>query len=167
MAEPSIGLRLLAPAARFILQGGAAARAAAGRAFGFSLPEQACRAHAADGRAALWLGPDEQLLLGPDADAGSLAADLAAALKDIAHSLVDVSHRQVGVSVSGPGASDALNTGCPLDLDPSEFPVGMCTRTLLAKAEVVLWRRSAEEYHLEVPRSFSGYVLGWLRETGQ
>ena len=43
----------------------------------------------------------------------------------------------------------------------------MCTRTLLAKAEVVLWRRGIEEYHLEVGRSFSDYVLGWLREANQ
>jgi len=30
-----------------------------------------------------------------------------------------------------------------------------------------LWRRGAEEYHLETGRSYSGYVLGWLREAGQ
>ena len=163
MAEPSIGLRLLAPAARFILQGGPAARAAAGVAFGLGLPEQACRAHAANDRATLWLGPDEQLLLGPAADAGNFAADLAAALKDIAHSLVDVSHRQVAVMVSGPSASEILNTGCPLDLDFAEFPIGMCTRTIFNKADIVLWRTGAGEFHLEVGRSFSGYVLGCLQ----
>jgi len=28
-----------------------------------------------------------------------------------------------------------------------------------------LWRRSVEEYHLEVARSFAGYVLDWVREV--
>lgn len=150
---------------RYILQGGPAARLAAGAAFGVPLSEKPCRAHAIDGRAALWLGPDEQLLLGPVGEAQILAADLSAALTGIAHSLVEVSHRQVAVQVNGPRASEILSTGCPLDLDPAEFPPDMCARTLFGKAEIVLWRRSASEYHLEVGRSFSDYVRGCLREA--
>jgi sarcosine oxidase subunit gamma len=45
--------------------------------------------------------------------------------------------------------------------------VNDCARTLLAKAEVVLWRRGAEEYHLEVARSFADYVLEWMREVNR
>jgi sarcosine oxidase subunit gamma len=160
-------LRRLAPATRFVLQGGPKARAAAGEAFGMPLPEIACRASSRDGRAALWLGPDEHLLLGPDGDRQALAVGLESALTGIAHSLVEVSQRQIALRVSGPHASAILSTGCPLDLDPAEFPPGMCTRTLLGKADIILWRRSAEEYHLEVWRSFSDYVTGWLREAGR
>ena len=64
MAEHD-GIRRLPPAARFILQGGRPVREAAGQAFGLALPEEACRAHADAERAALWLGPDEHLLLAP------------------------------------------------------------------------------------------------------
>ena len=167
MAGRADKLRVLEMAARFILQGGPAARKAAGEAFGVSLPDTACRANAADGRAALWLGPDEHLLLGPATDAQGIFIDLEAALSGIAHSLVDVSQRQIAVQLNGTDASALLNSGCPLDLDPEAFPAGMCTRTLLAKAEVVLWRRGIEEYHLEVGRSFSDYVLRWLREANQ
>ena len=167
MAERANEPRVLEPAARFIFQGGSAARKTAGEAFGVPLPETACRANTVDGRAALWLGPDEHLLLAPAADAQGIFVDLETALSGVAHSLVEVSQRQVAVQINGPDASALLNSGCPLDLDPAEFPVGMCTRTLLAKAEVVLWRRGIEEYHLEVGRSFSDYVLGWLREANQ
>ncbi|HEX9706256.1 MAG TPA: sarcosine oxidase subunit gamma family protein [Steroidobacteraceae bacterium] len=163
MTDRSDWLRTLAPAARFILQGGKAARDAAGAAFGVSLPETPCRANSLGNRAALWLGPDEHLLLGPASDTPILAAGLEAALTGIAHSLVDVSQRQVALQLRGPHVDAILNSGCPLDLDPVEFPPGMCTRTLLGKADIVLWRRSAEEYHLEVWRSFSDYVTGWLR----
>jgi len=159
-------LCMLAPAARFILQGGPAARRAAGDAFGVALPEEACRANAACDRAALWLGPDEHLLLGPAGDAPAIAAQLASALAGIPHSLVDVGQRQVAVRVSGPDAGELLNSGCPLDLDPLAFPPGMCTRTVIGKAEAVLWRKTAAEYHLEVWRSFAGYVVDWLREAG-
>lgn len=159
-------LRMLAPAARFILQGGPAARRAAGDAFGVALPEEACRANAAGDRAALWLGPDEHLLLGPAGDAPAIAAQLASALAGIPYSLVDVGQRQVAVRVSGPDAGELLNSGCPLDLDPLAFPPGMCTRTVIGKAEAVLWRKTVAEYHLEVWRSFAGYVVDWLREAG-
>jgi sarcosine oxidase subunit gamma len=165
MAEQESWLQVLPPAARFILQGDAAARTAAGRAFGVTLPEAACRAHAQGDRAALWLGPDEQLLLAPAEDAPRLTSELGAALAMTPHSLVEVSQRQVALSVRGLQADEWLASGCPLDLDLAAFPVDMCVRTLLAKSEVVLWRRSAEEYHLEVQRSFSGYVLEWLREA--
>lgn len=167
MADADVGFRRLAPTARFILQGERAARDAAGRAFGTALPEEACRAHADGERAALWLGPDEQLLLAPAAEAGRIQAELGEALLGLAHSLVEVSQRQVALALTGPRSRDLIASGCPLDLDPDSFPVGMCVRTLFAKAEVVLWRRSAEEYHLEVARSFAGYVLDWMREVNR
>ena len=160
-----IELCQLPHATRFILQGGSAARAAAGEAFGVPLPATACRANAREGRAALWLGPDEHLLLSPPGDREALIAGLESALAGLAHSLVEVSQRQVAMRVSGPRASTILNTGCPLDLDPAVFPPGMCTRTLLGKAEIVIWRTGAEAFHLEVWRSFADYVLAWLREA--
>ena len=160
-------LRILPAATRFILQGGLAGRAAAGSAFGVALPESPCRANSSGNRSALWLGPDERLLLAPAGDGPVLAAGLEAALTGIAHSLVDVSQRQVAFQIVGPQACAILNTGCPLDLDPGEFPPGMCTRTLFNKADIVLWRTGASEFHLEVWRSFSDYVRGCLQEAAR
>lgn len=162
-----VELRRLPPALRFSLQGGAGARAAAGEVFGVQLPESACRANARDGRAALWLGPDEHLLLGPVAERDMLAAGLEAAMTGIAHSLVDISQRQVAWRLSGKRAGELLNTGCPLDLDIAAFPPGMCTRTILGKAQIVLWRQAAEEYHLEIWRSYSDYVRELLLEAAR
>jgi len=160
-------LQTLAPAARFILQGGPAARVAAGAAFGVTLPEDPCRAHSSGDRAALWLGPDEHLLLAAPDDAQVLAAGLEASMTGIAHSLVDVSQRQVALQLRGPHAREILNTGCPLDLDPSAFPTGMCTRSLFGKADIVIWRSGADEFRLEVWRSFADYLGALLREAAQ
>jgi sarcosine oxidase subunit gamma len=52
-----------------------------------------------------------------------------------------------------------------LDLHPAAFPIGMATRTLFIKAEIVLWRREADLYHIEVWRSFAGYLSGLLNEA--
>ena len=139
--------------ARLLLRGDPAAL---GAAFGLALPTQPCRAAAVGERAALWLGPDEWLLLAPPG-----AADVPPALDGGA--AVDVGHRQVGLVLEGPGAADALATGCPLDLHPSAFPPGMCTRTVFGKSEIVLWRPDADRFRLEVWRSFAAYALGRLR----
>jgi sarcosine oxidase subunit gamma len=43
----------------------------------------------------------------------------------------------------------------------------MCTRTMLAKSEVVLWRTAADAFRLEVWRSFAAYVAQFLAEAGR
>jgi sarcosine oxidase, subunit gamma len=159
-------VRPLPPATRYVLRGGPLAMTAAGNALGLNISEVACRA-AVNGTqaAALWLGPDEQLLIGPEST--DVAATLTAALRDLPHSLVDVSHRQIALEISGPHAAAVLNAGCPLDLDLSAFPVGMCTRTVFAKAEIVLWRTSTDVFHVEVWRSFASYLTEFLAEVAR
>ncbi len=158
-------LRPLPPIGRYILRGGPHVMAAAGHALGLAISQTVCKSWVNVNRAALCLGPDEHLLLGPDAT--EIAAVLEPALHNLPHSLVDVSHRQTALEVSGPHAALLLNAGCPLDLDPGAFPAGMCTRTLLAKAEIVLWRTGNDTFHLEVWRSFAPYVSGFLAEAAR
>jgi sarcosine oxidase subunit gamma len=155
----------LPPASRYILRGGPPARAAAEKAAGVGIPAEACRAFTQGERAALWLGPDEWLLIAPEAQGAALSGALTAALAGLPHSLVEVSHRQSAAELRGPMAATVLAAGCPLDLDARSFPVGMCTRTVLAKAEVVLWRTATEVFHIEVARSFVAYVSEFLAEA--
>jgi sarcosine oxidase subunit gamma len=156
------------PAMRFILHGCARVRAAAAPVWGAPFAEEPCRAVVRDARATLWLGPDEYLLLGTDAASEAAAAEaLEHSLSGMPHALVNISHRQFALEVSGSHAATLLSGACPLDLDLGEFPVGMCTRTALAKADIVLWRTRDDAFHLEVWRSFSGYVTGLLSEIAR
>ena len=149
------------PMARLVLRGGAAVAAAAGAAFEVAIPSRPLAASMAGSRAALWLGPDEWLLLAPAAELASIMLSLQTALAALPHSLVDVSHRQIGLSLKGRLAARVLSSGCPLDLSAGAFPVGMAARTLFHKAEIVLWRQE-DGFHLEVWRSFAPYVAGHL-----
>jgi sarcosine oxidase, subunit gamma len=155
----------LPPATRYILRGNDRVMLAAGSALGLEISQSACRAAVNGEVAALWLGPDEQLLLAPEGR--ELAASLATALRDLPHALVDVSHRQIALEIRGPQATLLLNAGCPLDLDLGAFPIGMCTRTVLAKAEIVLWRTSDATFHVEIWRSFAPYVTEFLAEVAR
>lgn len=153
-------------AARWILRGGAKVVAPAGAAFGATPLTQPLRAASEGPRTALWMGPDEWLLIADD-DASEIAAALEAALAAIPHALVDVSHRQCAIDISGPGAARLLNAGVPLDLDDAAFPVGMAARTLLMKAEIVLWRREAHRFRVETARSFAPYVAAVLAASAR
>jgi sarcosine oxidase subunit gamma len=164
---PRFALSEARPAARFILRGPEAVRVSCGMAFGAEPPSRLGSAGESEGRAALWLGPDEWLLIADGADAADIGAMLESVLEGTAHSLVDVSHRQVGLIANGPTAARVLNAGCPLDLDPHTFPVGFATRTLFDKVEIVLWRRAETTFHVEIWRSFAPYFAGSLAEAAR
>ena len=157
----------LAPQARLVFRGDTAGAARAGDAFGVPLPTEMCRAHATADRAALHLGPDEWLLLAPEAELTAAMRTVEQALESAPHSLVDASHRDAGLLVAGVAAAVTLNVGCPLDLDVGAFPVGMCTRTLLGKAEIALWRTGAESFRVETARSYALYVEAFLNEASR
>lgn len=163
----SSAVRLLPPASRFTLRGARPVMEAAGASLGLNISDMACRSAGNGRRAALWLGPDEQLVLAPVADGEELARQLRDALNALPHSLVDVSHRQIAIEIFGPLAQTLLNAGCPLDLHIASFPIGMCTRTILGKADIVLWRTSADRFHVEVWRSFADYAARFLAEASR
>ena len=53
------------------------------------------------------------------------------------------------------------------DLDPKAFSIGTATRTLFAKAEIVLWRKGVNDFHIEVWRSFAEYLHGQLEQAAR
>jgi sarcosine oxidase subunit gamma len=161
------GLRLLAPLARFSLCGDLSALAQALAPVPVPISQLACRATEGESCAALWLGPDEQLLLAREEVATHLEEALRGSLSSVPHSLVDISHRQGAFEITGPTARTLLNAGCPLDLRDSAFPVGMCTRTLFEKVEIVLWRTAPEIFQVEVWRSFAPHLTQLLAEVAR
>jgi sarcosine oxidase subunit gamma len=163
-APPELGLCAGPAFARYSLRVGEAVLPYVADALGFALPQTACRSASLGDRHALWLGPDEWLLLCAEGD--TLGDALAAALSGSPHSLVEVSSRQTALIVSGPQAVDLISAGCPLDLGLDAFSIGMCTRTLFGKAEIVLWRTDETRFQIEVWRSFAGYVFGLLQAAG-
>lgn len=164
-ADAHVRIQEAPPAARLAVRGRDGVAAAASAALGFPLPTEVCRAASAEGRTALWLSPDEWLVIAPERELESLKSGLDQALASIPHAVVDVSHRNVALVVDGPKAAFILNHGCPLDLDPAAFPVGRCTRTLLGKAEIVLWRTAETTFRVECWRSFGPYVADFLEEA--
>ncbi len=173
-AAPGVEIAALAPAARIVLRAPQAALPALGKALGLALPQTpktsamakpSARAAKSEPklRVAFWLGPDEWLVI--DESGADLAGRCAKA--DVLHAAVDVGHRNTALGVSGPGAADCLNAGCPQDLSLAAFPVGAVSRTVLGKTEIVLWRRAEDTFRVECWRSFADYVYTFLAEAAR
>jgi len=156
------------PASRLALRASAEAIAPLSRALGVKLPEQPktsaqAKASRLAGRVALWIGPDEWLVIDPSGT--DLTAPCAKVKKR--HSAVDVSHRNTAILVSGPAAQSVISAGCPQNLSPDVFPVGACSRTVLGKAEIILLREDAQAFRVECWRSFSDYVFAFLADAAR
>ena len=156
-------LAVLPPAGRVSLRAPEDSINSVSRALGLTLPRAPKTSAAKGGRTALWLGPDEWLVL--DEAGGDLVADCGKA--KTLHSAVDVSHRNVAIAVSGAAAEAVLNAGCPQDLSLDAFPVGAATRTVLGKAEIVLYRTAEDSFRVECWRSFSDYVFTFLSDAAR
>lgn len=165
VANPAVTLTPAAPAARLSLRARPDAIAPLSAALGVALPQtpKTSAASPSGGRAALWLGPDEWLVV--DTGGGDPVADCAA-VKPL-HSAVDVSHRNTAILVEGKGAEATLSAGCPQDLSLAVFPVGACSRTILGKIEVVIWRTSPTAFRVECWRSFSAYAFDFLEDAAR
>jgi sarcosine oxidase subunit gamma len=161
----SVSILQAAPLARLSFRGARAAQDAAGKALGFDLPQQPLTSAESEAFTALWLGPDEWLLLAPEDGSEALQAALVEKVGDMPHALVDISHRQDALVVTGEKAEWLLNSGIPIDLTAGGLPVGTVTRTLFHKAPVMLWRTGDDSFVVEAWGSFMDYVAGLLEEA--
>src|SRR4051812_18971047 len=99
-----VTLSVLPPAERISLRAPAASVAALSKALGVDLPQRPKTSSVKGGRMALWLGPDEWLIID---EAGKDPLADCAEVKAL-HSAVGISHRNVAIAVTGPAAAVAI-----------------------------------------------------------
>ncbi len=120
---------------------------------------------------ALWLAPDEWMLVCAGGSEPDVIASLEAALADFHASVVDVTDARTVFRLSGAGARDLLAKGCALDLHPRAFGLGDVAQTMLAKAAVILHQTTDDAdaagpvFDIYVPRSFADYLWIWLTDA--
>ena len=150
------------PAFRMSLRARPDAVSAMSKALGVTLPVRPKSSETKGTRTALWLGPDEWLVL----DSAKNPMDDAGKAKAL-NSAVNVSHRNTAILVSGAAAEATLSAGCPQNLSLAAFPVGACSRTILGKAEIVVLRTGPQAFRVECWRSFSDYVMTYLADAAR
>ncbi|MEV6181657.1 sarcosine oxidase subunit gamma family protein [Streptomyces sp. NPDC052015] len=116
---------------------------------------------------ALWLGPDEWLLVGPPGIQRDLESRIRAAAADEPVSVTDVSAQRTTLLVSGPRARDLLSHGCSLDLHPRAFGARRCAQTTLGRTQVVLVARDEARagFWVLVRSSYAAHLADWLLDA--
>lgn len=144
-----------------------AAAEAVGLALDLQLPLQPNTVVRADGLTALWLGPDEWLLVAPPGSERELEERIREAAGDEPVSVTDVSAQRTTLLVSGPRARDLLAHGCRLDLHPRAFGPGRCAQSTLGRTQVVVVARDEPRagFWILVRSSFAGYLTDWLLDA--
>jgi sarcosine oxidase subunit gamma len=137
-----------------------------GDALGVALPVQPNTVQTREQMSALWLGPDEWLIVDAPDMAPRIEARVRRAFPPDWGSVVDVSANRVVFELSGSSARDVLAQGCPLDLHPRQFGPDRCAQTLLARVAIIVWQvDAAPTFRLLVRASFAGHVGRWLADA--
>ena len=133
---------------------------------GFGLPGAANTWSGTAARCALWLGPDEYLIVDAAGREVELEAALSKALGGMHCSIVDVSASRSAIEISGAAARLVLAKGCGLDLHARNFHVPCVAQSLLAKAQVILQALDDRPvFRVLVRNSLAAYLAEWLLDA--
>jgi sarcosine oxidase subunit gamma len=135
-------------------------------ATGAGLP--ACRKASFSGeKGALWMSPDELMLLVPYEDVAATLAKLTKALEGTHHLAVNVSDARALFELEGDGAREVLSKLCPVDLSEEAFKPGDFRRTRMAQAAAAFWMTETGAFRVICFRSVAAYVFGLLEDAAR
>lgn len=143
---------------------GSPAAAGLQAALGVELPTGCGAVSHTDGLAALWLSPDEFLVLG-EQDPTTWTAGLAEALGGAPGSVTDLSANRTCFELSGPSARAVLEKGCPLDLHPRAFALGSAYVTTVGPVPVIVWKTGEQTFEVFPRSSFADFLGRWLLDA--
>jgi sarcosine oxidase subunit gamma len=138
------------------------------QATGISLPQAPNSVERGGELRALWLGPNEWLLIGPAGRETDLTRNLRASLAGQHVNVTDVSEARTCILVAGPKARELLARGISLDLHPRMFGPGRCAQTGLAGANIFLEQIDDRPgFEIAVLNSFANHLWHWLERAGE
>lgn len=157
---------------KFVLRGPVdALESPVAEALGAALPSEPLASAEWEEGAALWLGPDEWMLVGDGDAMARLGQRLHDALAGKHHQLVDVSDYFTVIELAGAPAWQALSKATTLDLHPRAFPAGMVAGGTFGHALATVWRPRGEggrpAFRLFVRWSMADYLWCLLAECGR
>ena len=138
-------------------------------ACGVSLPLQPRRATASETREALWMSPDQWLLLCPHEDAAALLEALEQARQETGVNLMatDMSSARALIRLHGDGAREVLMKAIAVDFLPPAFMPGDVRRCSFAGVAAMVHCRAAapDAFDLYVFASYAAFALAWLQRA--
>ena len=140
--------------------------AAAKQHIGVSLPTKPCTAQDNGRVSALWMGPDNWLIIANETEEDPTLDSLKSGLTGHQCAVVDVSHSRAILLLTGPSSRAVLAKGCSLDFLSKSWKKGICANSLIANCDVTLWQKSAaQETYILVHNSFADYVTNFILDA--
>ena len=135
---------------------------------GFEVPGQR-RVTGGLGGGALWMSPDELMLLCPHGEADALATSLTETMSDSHAMVVNVSDARSVLRLSGEGVliREVLAKVSPANLRPTALPQGEVRRTRLAQVPGAFWFAGEGEAVVIAFRSVGEYVFELLSKVSE
>jgi sarcosine oxidase, subunit gamma len=132
---------------------------AASRALGLALPITACASAQTNATIALWLSPDEWLIVCPRSEVQQTLAGMKQALAGIRSQVVDNSGGYTKLVVQGRNAADVLRNVSVYNFEA--LAEGRVVGTTFGKASAYIYREG-QGFCLVIRRSFADYIWRYL-----
>lgn len=134
-------------------------------AVGMTLPQTPNTVTNAGTRLAVWLGPDEYLLMVEDEQTDQVTHALSSVLAGQHYALNTISDALAVYQLEGKAVREVLSKGCSVDLHSSAFSAGQSFQSRLGHAGITCICTAESSITLICRYSFSDYVETWLKDA--
>ena len=144
---------------------------AIGKNLNMILPIEANTSTAGEALTALWLSPDEWMLISnktisEDTKTYEIEDNL---IKNISKvnlgAVIDVSDQFVMINIKGSKVFDLFATGSPFNFNEFKNKKGSVVQTILSHIDVIIHLTGINDVNLLVRRSFSQHLYSWLNDS--
>ena len=144
---------------------------AIGKNLNMILPTEANTSTSGETLTALWLSPDEWMLISnktisEDTNTYEVEDNLINNIsKTKLGAITDVSDQFVMINIKGSKVFDLLTTGSPFNFNKFKNKKGSVVQTILSHIDVIIYLTEINSVNLFVRRSFSEHLLSWLNDS--
>ena len=142
-----------------------------GKNLNMLLPTEANTSTSGDTLTALWLSPDEWMLLSnstvsEDTNTYEVENNLINNISKVnLGAIVDVSDQFVMINIKGSKIFDLFATGSPFNFNEFKNKKGSVVQTILSHIDVIIHLTEINEVNLLVRRSFSEHLYSWINDS--
>ena len=144
---------------------------AIGKNLNMILPTEANTSTSGEALTALWLSPDEWMLLSnktvsEDTNTYEVEDNLINNISKVnLGAVTDVSDQFVIINIKGSKVFDLFATGSPFNFNEFKNKKGSVIQTILSHIDVIIHLTEINEVNLYVRRSFSEHLYSWINDS--
>ena len=144
---------------------------AIGKNLNIILPTEANTSTSGEALTALWLSPDEWMLVSnktvsEDTNTYEVEDKLISNISKVnLGAVTDVSDQFVMINIKGSKVFELFATGSPFNFNEFKDKKGSVVQTILSHVDVIIHLKEKNEVNLLVRRSFSEHLYSWINDS--